>query len=146
MKKDFDESAEGEAAKIEGIDRAWAAANAEWRRCAEIELLYVARRKQYFNTDCIEERMQSEHPNVHTHEKRAYGGLMGWARNSEICCITEKITRSVQKSRHRGYSMTWFSLVYRGPDRQKTRPRKPKVVDPRQVTMFHYFDEDEETR
>ena len=141
--KPFDELTEGESAKIEGIERGWEAANEEWRRLAQIELIWIAKRKQYFNTDDIEERMRTLHPNVYTHDKRAYGGLMGWARKTEVCCITEQITRSVQKSRHRGYAMTWFSIIYRGPDKHK-RPRKPKVVDPRQVSMFHFFDDEDE--
>jgi hypothetical protein len=115
-------------AAAEGMARAARGANPEWWRYMMELIIEVARRKPYLYTDDIE-RLRRERKGPETHEQRAMGPLMKWAKDAGIIARTHHLVPGRWDKR------VWFSLIYRGPDRPR-RPRRLRIIDPRQYEML----------
>lgn len=132
--KPFDRAA-GRAGKRDGMERASRHADPHWWRCMLECGRAVAQAKSCFNTDDLERlRLQRFH-NVTTHEHRALGPLMLELQRLGYCIATQDWVESTQKINHSRPMRVWYSLIYRGPQPVK-KPRKRRVLDPRQLDMW----------
>ena len=123
----------GSKAKAEGMERADRAANPEWKRFMLQAIKEICLRKPFMFTDDLELlRVKRDGPT--THENRAIGPLMISAQKLGYCVPTDHWVPSSQKVNHRRHMRVWFSLIYHG-NRGVKRPRRLKVIDPRQFDL-----------
>ena len=123
-------SAAGKAAKADGMARAARSANPEWWNFMLNAVRETCVRKPYLFTDDIEKlRLTRDGPS--THENRAIGPLMNYAKKLGYCAPTDHWIPSSQRVNHGRYMRVWYSLIYQG-NRVVRRPRRLRVIDPRQ--------------
>jgi hypothetical protein len=96
-----------------GIARANNAANPEWKAFMYDGIVVVAREKQFFTSDDVEElRILCGGPA--THENRAFGALMLRARRNGVCRPTGSFEASRRRILHASPRRVWESLIYPG--------------------------------
>ena len=103
---------EGERRKREGMDRADKHADEDWsvviRRC----FFYAARTHPRFTTDLLWALMKRYYPNVETHERRAMGAVIRWAKNEGLIEDTGLTELSKRPEHHRYPCPVYRSLIY----------------------------------
>jgi hypothetical protein len=116
MSDDDDDLFRGaDAAKREGMQRAWENADETWKRVMYDLLLQTARSKQEFTTDEIFVRYYALGNPPQTDDDRALGPLMALAVKNGICRKIGPVS-SRRRSRHKGFTTLWRSRIFGKPD------------------------------
>jgi len=113
----------------EGMARAARNADPEWAAYFAALIIEVARRKQYFYTDDVEQ-LRRERGGPETHEQRAIGPMMRAAADAGVMCRTDSLVSG------RWDKKVWFSLIFEGPNKLNRPPRRIRQIDPRQFELF----------
>ena len=96
--------------KEEGMKRAEAHANVDWKDAAERRLIRLTKNKRFFTSDDILSYLDNKE--IKTHDNRALGGIMNrWVRQGYISPIG--FQNSSRPSRHGGTVRLWKSNLYK---------------------------------
>jgi hypothetical protein len=94
---------------IAAINRAGAGADTEWKTSAMAALKAVAVVKPEFTSDDVAEEMETNHSNVHTHDKRAMGHIFVKAAKAGVISQTGRFVRTRQIKMHKCPLRVWKS-------------------------------------
>ncbi len=123
-------------AAIEQADRA---ASEEWKATAAQVIRELACEQETLTADAVQDRLERDHPDTHTHNASALGGVMRRAASAGVIENTGEVICSERVSQHRKQIRVWRSLVYGGQPRRLTPAERleakvAETMTPREVT------------
>jgi hypothetical protein len=102
---------QGEAAKADGMARAWDHANTSWKAAATAIVRHLAETKREFTADSVWAELEAL--GFTTREHRAMGAVMRAAAMDNLILKTDRVVPTTRPSANRRPVAVWQSLVAR---------------------------------
>lgn len=115
-------------------------ADEAWKEAAAQVIRELASEQETLTPDDVQDRLTRDHPDVHTHNASALGGVMRRAASEGVIENTGEVVCSERPSQHRKQIRVWRSLVcISAPARaltpvERLEAKVAETMTPREVT------------